>query len=103
MMSGGLFVDVFRAKHPDRREAYTCWSSSTGAELFNFGSRIDHILCAGPCLHQEHDLQGHNFLSCHVKECDILTQYKRWKPGDSTRWKEGGASNWKVQITLLFI
>ncbi|KAL9340775.1 hypothetical protein Peur_066994 [Populus x canadensis] len=89
MMSGGLFVDVFRAKHPDRREAYTCWSSSTGAELFNFGSRIDHILCAGPCLHQEHDLQGHNFLSCHVKECDILTQYKRWKPGDTTRWKGG--------------
>ncbi|KAL9378219.1 hypothetical protein Peur_029554 [Populus x canadensis] len=89
MMSGGLFVDVFRGKHPDRREAYTCWSSSTGAELFNFGSRIDHILCAGPCLHQEHDLQGHNFLSCHVKECDILTQYKRWKPGDTTRW-EGG-------------
>ncbi|CAK7334269.1 unnamed protein product [Dovyalis caffra] len=94
MQSGGIFVDVFRAKHPDRREAYTCWSSSTGAEQFNFGSRIDHILCAGPCLHQEHDLQGHSFLSCHVKECDILTEYKRWKPGDTTRWKGG----WGIKL-----
>ncbi|KAJ6288789.1 hypothetical protein OIU76_024718 [Salix suchowensis] len=94
VLSGGLFVDVFRAKHPDRREAYTCWSSSTGAEQFNFGSRIDHILCAGPCLHQEHDLQGHSFLSCHVKECDILTEYKRWKPGDTTRWKGG----WGIKL-----
>ena len=63
-----------------------CWSLSTGAEQFNFGSRIDHILCAGPCLHQEHDLQGHNSLSCHVKECDILTEYKRWKLGDTSRY-----------------
>ncbi|KAJ6929842.1 LOW QUALITY PROTEIN: hypothetical protein NC652_013648 [Populus alba x Populus x berolinensis] len=44
------------------------------------------IFCAGPCLHQEHDLQGHNFLSCHVKECDILTEYKGWKPGDTSRY-----------------
>ncbi|KAJ6997069.1 hypothetical protein NC653_013596 [Populus alba x Populus x berolinensis] len=44
------------------------------------------IFCAGPCLHQEHDLQGHNFLSCHVKECDILTEYKGWKLGDTSRY-----------------
>ncbi|KAJ6997068.1 hypothetical protein NC653_013596 [Populus alba x Populus x berolinensis] len=52
------------------------------------------IFCAGPCLHQEHDLQGHNFLSCHVKECDILTEYKGWKLGDTSRWKGG----WGIRL-----
>ncbi|KAM7529619.1 hypothetical protein LguiB_033029 [Lonicera macranthoides] len=91
MESGGPFYDVFRAKHPERREAYTCWSTSTGAEIFNFGSRIDHILCAGSCLHEEDKLEDHNFITCHVEECDILTHFKRWKPGNtqSTRWKGG--------------
>ncbi|KAM6591810.1 hypothetical protein CsatA_014415 [Cannabis sativa] len=87
--NGGAFFDVFREKHPDRREAYTCWSQSTGAEEFNYGSRIDHILCAGPCLHQEQDQKGHNFVTCHFEECDILAQYKRWKPGNTLRWKAG--------------
>ncbi|KDO71209.1 hypothetical protein CISIN_1g0067572mg, partial [Citrus sinensis] len=81
--SGGSFFDVFRSKHPERREAYTCWPSNTGAEQFNYGTRIDHILCAGPCLHQKHDLQSHNFVTCHVNECDILIDYKRWKPGNA--------------------
>lgn len=89
--SGGSFFDVFRSKHPERREAYTCWPSNTGAEQFNYGTRIDHILCAGPCLHQKHGLQSHNFVTCHVNECDILIDYKRWKPGNapSYRWKGG--------------
>ncbi|XP_048444618.1 DNA-(apurinic or apyrimidinic site) endonuclease 2-like [Pyrus x bretschneideri] len=43
----------------------------------------------GACLHQEQDLQSHNFVTCHVKECYILTQFKRWKPGNSLRWKGG--------------
>ncbi|KAM7250608.1 hypothetical protein ACFE04_022491 [Oxalis oulophora] len=88
---GGLLFDVFRAKHPNRREAYTCWPSNSGAEQFNYGSRIDHILCSGRCLHQEFDMLSHNFLTCHVKDCDILTQYKRWKnDADFTpRWKGG--------------
>lgn len=68
-----------------RREAYTCWPQNTGAEQFNYGTRIDHILCAGSCLHQQHDLQGHDFMTCHVNECDILTQYRRWKPGNTLR------------------
>lgn len=90
--NGGQFSDVFRAKHPDRREAYTCWSQNTGAEVFNFGSRIDHILCAGSCLHGSDDLQCHSFIRCHVKECDIMTQYKRCKPESTLsahRWKGG--------------
>ncbi|XP_019054691.1 PREDICTED: DNA-(apurinic or apyrimidinic site) lyase 2 isoform X2 [Nelumbo nucifera] len=86
---GGPFYDVFRAKHPDRKEAYTCWPQHTGAEEFNYGSRIDHILIAGSCLHQNHDTEGHNFVNCHVKECDIMTQFKRWKPDNNPRWKGG--------------
>ncbi|KAM0970247.1 hypothetical protein FF1_018359 [Malus domestica] len=66
-------------------KAYTCWSQSTGAEEFNYGSRIDHILCAGACLHQEQDLQSHNFVTCHVKEFDILTQFKWWKTREFTK------------------
>ncbi|XP_034223268.1 DNA-(apurinic or apyrimidinic site) lyase 2 isoform X3 [Prunus dulcis] len=102
----------------NQREAYTCWPQNTGAEEFNYGSRIDHILCAGSCLHQEQDLQSHNFVTCHVKECDILTQYKRWKPGNSLRYRihgclfcvrvhpiggrEGRVLNLKALIMLLF-
>ncbi|KAK3024459.1 hypothetical protein RJ639_042991 [Escallonia herrerae] len=87
--NGGSFFDVFRAKHPERREAYTCWPTNTGAEEFNFGTRIDHILIAGSCLHEEHNLEGHDFVTCHVKECNILAQFKRWKPGNTPRWKGG--------------
>ncbi|CAH8344735.1 unnamed protein product [Eruca vesicaria subsp. sativa] len=87
---GGSFSDVFRSKHPERKDAFTCWSSSSGAEQFNFGSRIDHILVAGSCLHEEGDQHGHNFIACHVKECDILTEYKRFKNENMpTRWKGG--------------
>ncbi|KAK8710444.1 hypothetical protein V6N13_145767 [Hibiscus sabdariffa] len=87
--SGGRFFDVFRAKNPNRKDAFTCWPSNTGAEQFNYGTRIDHILSAGPCLHEEHDVEGHNLVTCHVKECDILTEYKRWKPGNTPRWNGG--------------
>ncbi|KAK7262954.1 hypothetical protein RJT34_30536 [Clitoria ternatea] len=90
--NGGQFSDTYRAKHPDKKEAYTCWPQNTGAEVFNFGSRIDHILCAGSCLHESDDLQCHSFIRCHVKECDIMTQYKRCKPEKALsahRWKGG--------------
>ncbi|XVF59775.1 hypothetical protein PTKIN_Ptkin07bG0303100 [Pterospermum kingtungense] len=92
--SGGHFFDVFRAKNPNRREAFTCWPSNTGAEQFNYGTRIDHILCAGSCLHEEHDVEGHNLVTCNVKECDILIEYKRWKPGNVQSWKGG----WNIKL-----
>ncbi|CAN1227030.1 DNA-(apurinic or apyrimidinic site) endonuclease 2 [Linum perenne] len=112
VQSGGCFSDVFRDKHPDRKDAYTCWSSSTGAEQFNYGSRIDHILCAGSCLHEvDDDQRGHNIVSCHVQESDILTEYKRWKPGNTPRyrWKGGldikleGSDHVPVYVTLMHI
>lgn len=52
---GRLFVDVFRLFHSARREAYTCWSTATGARVNNYGSRIDHILAAqGHPQHLQH-------------------------------------------------
>lgn len=30
-----------------RAQAYTCWSTATGARINNYGTRIDHILAAG--------------------------------------------------------
>ncbi|KAK2408891.1 endonuclease/exonuclease/phosphatase family protein [Trifolium repens] len=110
--NGGHFSDVFRAKHPDKRDEYTCWSQSSGAEVFNYGSRIDHILCAGSCLHKSDDLQCHSFIRCHVKECEILTQYKRFKPESTlsgNRWKGGqsikleGSDHAPVFVTLMEI
>ncbi|KAG6397577.1 hypothetical protein SASPL_143746 [Salvia splendens] len=78
------------------REAYTCWPTNSGAEEFNFGTRIDHILGAGPCLHKE-ETQGHSLIACHVKECDILDQFKRWKPGSTPRHKEQKTRNGKME------
>lgn len=40
-------VDVFRAFHPSRADAFTCWPTATGARANNWGTRIDLILAAG--------------------------------------------------------
>lgn len=45
----GLFVDSFRYFHPDQKNAFTCWSTATGARQTNYGTRIDYIL-ADHCL-----------------------------------------------------
>ncbi|XP_074556684.1 DNA-(apurinic or apyrimidinic site) endonuclease 2 [Curcuma longa] len=86
---GGQFFDAFRSKNPGRKEAYTCFSPRIGAEEFNYGSRIDHILIAGSCLHQKHDIEGHNFLSCHVEACDIMSQFRRGNSRNAPRWRGG--------------
>ncbi|GAB4848465.1 hypothetical protein Ancab_003169 [Ancistrocladus abbreviatus] len=87
--NGGSFFDVFREKHLERKDAYTCWPVHTGAEEFNYGTRIDHILACGLCLHEAHDQPGHDLVACHVQECDIMMQFRRWKPGITPRWKGG--------------
>ncbi|VDO06986.1 unnamed protein product [Rodentolepis nana] len=33
-----------RLAHPDRKEAFTCWNTKTGARQTNYGTRIDYIL-----------------------------------------------------------
>nr|XP_046251904.1 DNA-(apurinic or apyrimidinic site) lyase 2 [Scatophagus argus] len=40
---GGKFVDTFRYFHPTRANAFTCWSTMTGARQTNYGTRIDYI------------------------------------------------------------
>ncbi|KAL6458830.1 hypothetical protein MHYP_G00323020 [Metynnis hypsauchen] len=42
-MAGGKFVDTFRHFHPTRANAFTCWSTLTGARQTNYGTRIDYI------------------------------------------------------------
>ncbi|XP_061590687.1 DNA-(apurinic or apyrimidinic site) lyase 2 [Cololabis saira] len=39
----GKFVDTFRYFHPTRHNAFTCWSTLTGARQTNYGTRIDYI------------------------------------------------------------
>lgn len=41
------FVDAFRAFHPARPQAYTCWSTATAARVNNHGARIDLTLASG--------------------------------------------------------
>ncbi|WOL05279.1 DNA-(apurinic or apyrimidinic site) lyase 2 isoform X3 [Canna indica] len=85
----GPFFDAFRSKNPGREGAYTCFSPNIGAEEFNYGSRIDHILIAGRCLHQQHNTEEHNFLCCHVEACDIMSQFKRGNSSDAPKWRGG--------------
>ncbi|GBG74299.1 hypothetical protein CBR_g18710 [Chara braunii] len=107
------FVDVFRQMHPFRKKAYTCWSQSSGAEEFDYGSRIDLILAAGPCTKEgimhgptgtetcgERRADGgagtnedeHSFFDCEFLHCEIMTALKRWKgggadgPDAATKW-----------------
>lgn len=42
-LRGGKFVDTFRYFHPTRTNAFTCWSTLTGARQTNYGTRIDYI------------------------------------------------------------
>lgn len=98
MKNGGSFFDIFREKHPERKDAFTCWPVHNGAEEFNFGSRIDHMLASGECLHDVHGQLDHNLVACHVEECDIMTQFRRWKPGMASRWN----GSWKgIKATKL--
>ncbi|XP_067095168.1 DNA-(apurinic or apyrimidinic site) lyase 2 [Osmerus mordax] len=39
----GRFVDTFRHFQPKRTNAFTCWSTLTGARQTNYGTRIDYI------------------------------------------------------------
>lgn len=42
-VSGGKFIDTFRHFYPTRTNAFTCWSTRTGARQTNYGTRIDYI------------------------------------------------------------
>lgn len=40
-------MDTFRYFHPTRANAFTCWSTLTGARQTNYGTRIDYIFADG--------------------------------------------------------
>jgi hypothetical protein len=84
--SGGPFTDSFRLRHPDRREAYTCFSTASGAAAFNYGSRIDLILVAGPCQHALGPFQG-SVKTTEVRESRQDAEKSRSFPLDAR--KEG--------------
>nr|VZI31370.1 unnamed protein product [Spirometra erinaceieuropaei] len=42
---GSHLVDLFRLAQPDRKNAFSCWNTRTGARQTNYGTRIDYILC----------------------------------------------------------
>ncbi|KAM9475284.1 DNA-(apurinic or apyrimidinic site) endonuclease 2 isoform 2-T2 [Clarias gariepinus] len=42
-LCSGNFIDTFRHFHPSRINAFTCWSTRTGARQTNYGTRIDYI------------------------------------------------------------
>lgn len=37
------FIDGFRYFHPKRKEAFTCWCTTSGCRATNYGTRIDYI------------------------------------------------------------
>jgi AP endonuclease-2 len=74
---GGPFFDAFRSKHPERVGAYTCFNQKVGAEVYNYGSRIDHILISGACFHHCGSVDDHSIFPCHVEECEIMDHFRR--------------------------
>ncbi|KAI5060260.1 hypothetical protein GOP47_0024680 [Adiantum capillus-veneris] len=89
--NGGLFTDVYRAVHGLKKGAYTCWSQASGAEEFNYGTRIDLILAAGSCMHTDvvSSVECKGFAHCSLKDCDIMLEFKRFKEDSTPRWSGG--------------
>ena len=57
--SSGQFIDSFRYFYPDRRNAFTCWSTVTGARQTNYGTRIDYIFADKELCYEE-------FVDCDI-------------------------------------
>ncbi|XP_006660893.2 DNA-(apurinic or apyrimidinic site) endonuclease 2 [Oryza brachyantha] len=89
---GGPFFDAFRSKHPERLGAYTCFNQKVGAEVYNYGSRIDHILISGACFHHCGSVEDHSIFSCHVEECEIMDHFRRGNSENMSMWKGGKSS-----------
>ena len=64
-----------------RTGAYTCFNQKVGAEEYNYGSRIDHILISGACFHHCNSVEDHSIFHCHVEDCEIMNHFRR--RGDS--------------------
>lgn len=53
------FVDTFRLLHPEQLNAFTNWSSATGARETNYGCRLDYIFA-------DKSLAQHFFVQCFI-------------------------------------
>ena len=42
-LPGAQFIDAFRHRHPDRKEAFTCWNTKLNCRSTNYGTRIDYV------------------------------------------------------------
>eukprot|EP00198_Chlamydomonas_reinhardtii_P003572 XP_001692908.1 predicted protein [Chlamydomonas reinhardtii] len=79
----GATPRTFEPHRPDRlRDAYTCWNTSSGARVNNFGSRIDLILAADgtPGADIMVDFQGSDHAPLcpgHGEACVIRTVKKK--------------------------
>lgn len=60
------FVDCFRKFHPARKNAFTVWSTATGARSNNYGSRIDLTLSAGLYVGKEAPPLSHSIQAAAV-------------------------------------
>ncbi|KAJ8359428.1 hypothetical protein SKAU_G00159530 [Synaphobranchus kaupii] len=76
--TGGKFVDTFRHFHPTRPNAFTCWSTLTGARQTNYGTRIDYIFADRALAEKEFlsadimpDVEGSDH--CPVQACLCCT------------------------------
>ncbi|CAN0540869.1 unnamed protein product, partial [Ectocarpus sp. 12 AP-2014] len=56
-------VDCFRHLHPDRKSAFTCWNTQTGARDNNYGTRIDYIIA------------GTDLADRALRACDIMPDF----------------------------
>ncbi|KAB5567484.1 hypothetical protein PHYPO_G00233310 [Pangasianodon hypophthalmus] len=61
-VSGRHFIDTFRHFHPTRTNAFTCWSTRTGARQTNYGTRIDYIFA------------NHSLVETNLLNADIMPE-----------------------------
>lgn len=90
-------VDCFRAFHPTRRNAFTVWSTATGARANNYGSRIDLCLAAGlpigePHAHVDASLQG----------AASTAQLKAWVGASDIEPQVQGSDHCPVWVDICF-
>eukprot|EP01068_Selenidium_serpulae_P015294 Selendium_serpulae@DN6197_c0_g1_i1.p1 len=63
MMNKYHLVDLFRNRHPGRKDAFTCWSQEKGGRMTNYGSRVDYIIAS------------QNLNLDLIGDCDILPDF----------------------------
>ena len=68
-----------------REGAYTCFNQKVGAEEYNYGSRIDHILISGACFHDCNSVEDHSIFHCHVADCEIMNHFRRGDSGNISK------------------